>query len=385
MQIFELMDVVEEERDPGWLAEALQAAVELEFFTIPPYLTALWSIKDEAGYAAQTIREVVYEEMQHMALACNMLVAIGGTPKINDPRGVPKYPGPLPGGVRTELTTDEDGTVRAPLSVGLSGLTRDAVKIFMEIERPKNPIEFRTVEAGFEAVGRFATIGDFYKAISAAFETLKPPISVDKQISGPLAPLVIEDLDSVQKAIHLIQAQGEGTEVSPLGDAPPEAGQKLGNDEVIQAPAGPSLKAGTAPDLAHYYRFQEIDKGRKLRYQEATHDFRWAEPLPFPEAFPVAAIPEGGHVGGALPPAVRADLLAFDRDYSAMLDDLQSAWVDAGQDGLWRAVAAMFSLRDRARALMQVPIPGGCGNYGPCFRYVERGKHSSDPTTDPTP
>ena len=39
-----------------------------------------------------------------MGLACNMLTTIGGTPQINTPAAVPKYPGHLPGGVRPHLT-----------------------------------------------------------------------------------------------------------------------------------------------------------------------------------------------------------------------------------------------------------------------------------------
>src|SRR6266436_4197622 len=83
------------------LKSALQAAITLEFATIPPYLTALWSIKDELCPVAQSIREVVHEEMLHMALACNMLASIGGKPGIN--RDLPSYPGPLPGGVHRGL------------------------------------------------------------------------------------------------------------------------------------------------------------------------------------------------------------------------------------------------------------------------------------------
>jgi hypothetical protein len=74
MSIVELMRP-DRTRDLTWLQEALQAAVELEFFTLPPYLTAMWSIKDEQHPAAATIRAVVEEEMTHMALAANLLSA----------------------------------------------------------------------------------------------------------------------------------------------------------------------------------------------------------------------------------------------------------------------------------------------------------------------
>jgi hypothetical protein len=57
----------------------LQGAVSLEFSTLPPYLSALWSVKDDLSPVAKSIREIAQEEMLHMALACNMLSAIGGS------------------------------------------------------------------------------------------------------------------------------------------------------------------------------------------------------------------------------------------------------------------------------------------------------------------
>jgi hypothetical protein len=43
------------------------------------------------------IDSVVKEEVAHMALACNILNAIGGEPAIDTPQFIPIYPGPLPG------------------------------------------------------------------------------------------------------------------------------------------------------------------------------------------------------------------------------------------------------------------------------------------------
>ncbi|HEY1066440.1 MAG TPA: ferritin-like domain-containing protein, partial [Pirellulales bacterium] len=174
MSIKELTSVKQDQRDLDWLKSALQAAVELEFFTIPPYLTAMWSVEEQlpsrAGSngsdgsadahaadtadaadaadaqaadaqaaggevrlsAAHLLRSIVYEEMEHMALACNMLAAIGGTPRINRGSAVPTYPRPMPGGVNPRLV------------VALGGLTPESVKTFMEIEQPEKPLQFPT-------------------------------------------------------------------------------------------------------------------------------------------------------------------------------------------------------------------------------------------------
>src|SRR5690606_2357790 len=78
----------------------LQNAIELEHSTIPPYLTALFSIRPGTSTEARKIvHSIVIEEMMHMTIAANILNAIGGKPQINNPRFVPVYPGPLPMGI----------------------------------------------------------------------------------------------------------------------------------------------------------------------------------------------------------------------------------------------------------------------------------------------
>src|SRR5438067_13201966 len=82
--LIRLMSVPPEKRDVPWLQDSLQAAIELEMSTIPPYLYAYWSIDQgqDPDRVASTLRTVVVEEMLHMGIACNLLAAIGGQPKI---------------------------------------------------------------------------------------------------------------------------------------------------------------------------------------------------------------------------------------------------------------------------------------------------------------
>ena len=61
---------------------ALRAAVRLEFATVPPYLTALWSIIDQAHPVAISIRAIAHEEMLHLSLLCNLLSALGERPSL---------------------------------------------------------------------------------------------------------------------------------------------------------------------------------------------------------------------------------------------------------------------------------------------------------------
>ena len=76
---------------------ALQKAIELEHATIPTYLTAYYSLRPGTNREIATLlRSIIVEEMQHMTLAANLLNAVGGSPDINKPEFVPRYPGPLP-------------------------------------------------------------------------------------------------------------------------------------------------------------------------------------------------------------------------------------------------------------------------------------------------
>src|SRR5258708_39648506 len=83
-----------------WNIERLQvhlmAAVELELLTIPPYLTALYSLGGKSETAEEIIRSAVMEEMLHLALAANVLNAVGGKPELTTGGYVPRYPAKMP-------------------------------------------------------------------------------------------------------------------------------------------------------------------------------------------------------------------------------------------------------------------------------------------------
>lgn len=89
---------------PQAVRDALQNAVKLEHATIPLYLYGLYSLAQGKNAAiAEIIESVVVEEMLHMTLASNVLNAVGGSPQIDHPGFIPPYPGPLPGGVESDL------------------------------------------------------------------------------------------------------------------------------------------------------------------------------------------------------------------------------------------------------------------------------------------
>lgn len=315
------------QRDLGWLRNSLQIALELELATLPPYLTAYWSIKDPTNPVRRSIRDVWREEMLHFGLACNMLVAIEGTPQIANSAAVPKYPGPLPGGIRPTLK-----------EVSLRKLSVQQAKVFMDIEYPQaGPIALTGTS--------FPTIGEFYEAVLDTFKKVNPTLKTDRQLSGPLGLYVIDSLTKVEQAIQLINVQGEGSNISP------------------------EERPG---DLAHYYRFGEIYNGRRLVKDSTTGNWGYnGDPLLLPDVWEMADIPEGGYQPADVPDAATWNLIElFDRQYSGMLKGLESAWQHGDPGTLSISISGMRDMGDTAGELIQVPRPDGAGNYGPCFRYV---------------
>ncbi|WP_371495355.1 ferritin-like protein [Kitasatospora sp. NBC_00374] len=338
--IVELMAVLPADRDAQWLKNSLQQAIMVEIATIGPYASALWSIKSASEAVAKDIREIIFDEMTHMGLVCNMLTTIGGTPVLADPKVVPKYEHALPGGVRPDLT------------VFLEGLTKDSVEMFSEIERPENPV------AQFET---FATIGAFYTAIEEAFETHQHLISGARQVDFSLEShgqgnkiVPLDTIEKVRAAIEIIKEQGEGTSASPENPFPGKPGE-----------------------LAHYYVFREMFHGKRLikvSESPAVWDFK-GEDVPLPPAFPMGRVPEGGwanDASNAPAPAVQQVLGAFNTQFSAMLRALEAAWQTDDRTPLVTAIGHMSGMRTEARKLVQLELPDGSGRtYGPEFLYIE--------------
>ena len=106
------------------LRRHLQWAIEIEHGTLPPYLCALYSIKE--GYneeAAEVVHSVFMEEMLHLTMGANLLNAVRGSPKLDTPSLLPRFPTYLPHSNRA-------------FEVPLLKFSREAVEVFLQIERP---------------------------------------------------------------------------------------------------------------------------------------------------------------------------------------------------------------------------------------------------------
>ena len=197
------------------LREALQHAIEVEFFTIPLYLTALYSIKD--GYnqeAYEIICSVVMQEMLHLAQAANLLIAIGGRPIIDSAQAAPSYPSRLPAGLLPGLNV----TLQ-------KASPKHIADVFMMIEFPEN-IVFEDPLHNKRKIGtHFLTIGKLYGKIQLCMKKLHSKRKKtlfrkeSKQMSWPwktneegIKLWTVTNIDEANEAINMITEQGEGTE-----------------------------------------------------------------------------------------------------------------------------------------------------------------------------
>jgi Ferritin-like len=119
----------------------LKWAIKIELTTIPAYLFALFSLKESPKDFKKAIKNVAVEEMLHMSLAANLLIAVGGEPRLLDTHVVPSYP--------TLLPMQNSGIV-----LHLKKVSVRQLESFMSIEKP--------ADAGSSS-DCYSTIGQFYQ------------------------------------------------------------------------------------------------------------------------------------------------------------------------------------------------------------------------------
>lgn len=329
---------------PEDLYMLIQKSIELEHSTIPPYLTAMISLKPQKNRQIwELIHSVVIEEMLHMCIMSNVLNALGGTPSLNKPDFIPTYPTALPMNISTGL------------NVGLVKFSKNLIKdVFMEIELPEKALSFPITS--FSALNNSnsdtATIGEFYRALQMkiselSFDTL--PGNSERQVinermfsSNILFP-VITVSDAI-RALDIIVHQGEGTDTSPLSH--------LGG-------------------LAHYYRFQELFIGRYLVPDSlSANGYSFAGDLvPFDEmsVYPIA---ENTRVSDLPDSSLqKRSATLFNCTYGKLLDGLHRTFNGEPQY-LESLFGLMYDIKLQGEQLASMEYPGRPGEtVGPPFEY----------------
>jgi hypothetical protein len=331
----------------------LQAAVDLELATIPPYLCALYSIHPVGNQEAKlVIRSVVVEEMLHMVLAANVMNAIGGEPHVGGSDHTPRYPHQLPDGVVMDLLP----------------FCEQAVETFLKVENPEyllhpagaeHPLlagrrhqhhvaSCATVGAQPQTIGAFyALIEDGLKAAAAELGEASlfcgdPARQVTREYyyAGGGASVVVSDLESALAALGEIVDQGEGEVRSMLDDD---------------------------GDLAHYFRFNQLKYGRAYLSSDAPDTPTGpAVEVDYDTVYPMLANPRREEYTD---PELREAADAANRTWSELLVQIDSAF-NGDPASLVPAVHSMFRLRDQALVLLNNPLPGHPGRHaGPTFEW----------------
>lgn len=323
----------------------LQWAIELEHATIPPYLCALYSLDATRNpHAVEVVQSVFVEEMLHLALAANLLNAIGGEPVLDAPHLLPGYPRTLPHGDQS-------------FEIELLPFGERALDGFLRIEQPSAP--------GAEPEGdRYETIGQFYEAVESGLRHLcdvhgedavfsgnpERQISASYPYGGSGRVVAVRDLASALDALTEIVEQGEGSAHSDIWD---------GDHQMFHA---------DREEVAHYYRFEELRLGRRYRPGDTASsgptgdavEVAWDGVRPMRPNPRIADSPSGS--------AVRDAQEAFNAAYCTLLFLLEQAF--NGDPGMLRtATGAMFGLRSQAQALMALEWGDG-STAGPTFEYV---------------
>lgn len=315
---------------PRGLQAHLQSAIEVELSTIPLYLYAMYSIEDPSSESAKLIRSVVVEEMLHLSLVANTLVAVGGTPRFYDERVVPSYPVALPHREPELLLTLERCT---PDLVG---------QVFTTIERPR-PVEGVPEDADYQ------TVGQFYRAIERGIDQLSDryplfqtcrlesqmrtsgyyrPVDYDTEESGGLHP--VEDVATAKQAIDTVIHQGEGLRNEQYADARNE-------------------------EMTHYYKFKRIADGD----------------VPVGETRPVAENPSRADLPAPLQPVSEL----FDASYCYTLLLLEDVYSPIDIETKDRLVGELYTLMKDvlnpiARFLTSQPVSEPPTKHaGPTFEF----------------
>lgn len=314
----------------------LQTAIGIEFGTLPPYLYARLSILPGSNEpAAARLTDVINQEMIHLCLVCNIINALGGSPKLVPP----SYPCTLgdigpPGG--------------QPLKIYLLPFGPDAMAQGMAIEEPEEVPPFPTLLAAAPFEMTAMTIGQFYTLVDNFLATLpdsawtanRNQITDAQFFPGQL--FAVNDYADAHEAITQIISEGEGAKDNPLD---------------------------FQNELAHFYRFGEVYRDKVLTKIPEAPGYQWgpdALGVDWSAAYPAIANP-GQHDFSQDSAAAQAAQEACNAAYSGMVDALQLA-VTGEIDQLGAAVRKMFELRMAAMAALQIPL--ACGNVsGPAFVY----------------
>ncbi|HEX8246769.1 MAG TPA: ferritin-like protein [Pyrinomonadaceae bacterium] len=318
-------------KDLNWIKQSLQSAIELEFATLPLYLSSMFSLEVQNYTAYNSIRSVVMEEMVHMAIAANILSALGGTPSIQ--RIQVAYPTKgLPGGAEPDL------------EIGLASYSKNQLKDFMRIEAP----EFLLDE--LDLPEQYPTISVFYNGIKTAIEENAESVAAAVKKGGTSNQVG----DNIGFPTFVYDPKVDVVRMLCAGiDEIMEQGEGASTENLITSSKYETEESHYAKFASLYYgaQYQKPAKIGKLTRKNEARFFKGL-PITPPEVVNTLAVPADGYEkllaqdpNGA---AAGAALAAFDNAFSTMLSTLETVWngpAAASWKNLGAAVHEMVDFR----------------------------------------
>jgi hypothetical protein len=296
-------------RDLAWIKKALQSAIELEYSTLPLYLSSMFSLEVQNYTAYNTIRSVAMEEMVHMAIVSNILAALGGTPSFKNIK-VPFPTNGLPGGAEPDLR------------IGLAPYSKNQLENFMRIEIPQFLLD------DLKLPEEYPTIAVFYNDIKAAILANADDVRAAVQ-KGGTSNQVGDDIGFstfiYQEGIDTIKMLCDGI------DEILEQGEGASTGDLITETSFESEESHYAKFAALYYgatyqKPEAIDKITKANEKE----FFKGRAIGAPVVVNTLSVPADGYAkilasdpNGV---AVSAALTSFDTAFSTMLSTLDTVW-----------------------------------------------------------
>jgi len=341
------------------LMPLLHTALTLELSTIPPYLTAVLSLKPKTNrVAAELIHSVMMEEMLHMVMVGNLISSLGGMVEFNKDN-IPSYP----------LALEFEGKKfrEREIAVNLEPFSPEAMTTFMQIEMPTDLITPEVQARGvpeIEVPG--ISIGEFYELVETKLTELcdqypecnvfngNPEHQINKNFywGAGGTPVVITNLASAKEAINVIVEQGEGSH-SSLFD-----GDKHNFEQPLE--------------VAHYFRFKEISYGRHYKKTDHPNEAPTGKQfdVDYKAVYPIRinATAEGYQNDDQMKQLNNK----FNRNYSLMLRQIAEAF-NGNPEVLYTAIVnGMHNLTPLAVEMMETPIKGDSEgrNGAPSFEWA---------------
>jgi hypothetical protein len=241
--------LTEEQWDIGHLHEHLQAAAELEAWTIPYYLSAMFSVVDRSSEAYQLVQSVVNQEMLHLQLVANIANSYGYSPVLTPGEFV--YAGDrVP---HLDFTLDPDNPIPqfTPYTAEIGPLDQPRVNAMCLIEYPEWDTGGKPDYQ--DDVTDYGSIGEFYDALEYGARQLAD------HIAGGLNQVDLFSAFYRELPTMTVQTNGRTgwPEVQLLIDVIRDQGEAAKAADAIAAPFR-NTADDPAAEQSHYEKFTQI-------------------------------------------------------------------------------------------------------------------------------